>query len=167
MINVQSTTKPPKSLTYLMIITIVALSILAAGFKVFGPAPRSYAFIPVDHPVDMVQDDTSKWSYYSIGEEGATEKFAAKARAELIPQGFSEDTTQRPWFRFVKGNQEVVVCNHHEFSQTNSSSGSTFVQEKRVAHTGSKGWPCVLVKNGPGTETPLKLFTIQKFVRLW
>src|SRR5688500_12798440 len=79
------------------------------------PTDRSYRFVTVDHPVNIWSEKGDRCAYFSIG-KGKTEELASKARGELLPLGFTEDKSQAPWFRFVKGNQEVIVCRHADFA---------------------------------------------------
>jgi hypothetical protein len=146
------------SLVALLVAVVIALST--------QPAPTSYKFVTVDHPVDMWQDGGDTWAYFSLG-EGSTFDVSEKARQELLPQGFVEDTTRAPWYRFTNGREEVIVCNHHEFAVESYPGGSKIVPGRATLHPGSRPWPCVLVKNGAGTEMPLPTFKIKKLVHGW
>ncbi len=145
----------------------VLLVLIIAGFKAAEPAPPSYPFITQDHPIDMWKDGNDKWAYYSMN-DGTPADLAKKVRGVLTAQGFTEDTSQTPWFVFTKGNNEVVVCNHNEFG-VNQGIGSGKLL-KPAPYTGSpmmKSWPCVLVKNGPGTETSVVFFQVKKLIHGW
>lgn len=147
---------------WIIVVVVVVLGSLASVSIV--PTPRSYRFVTVDHPVDMWQDGSDKWAYFSLG-MGKTTDVASEARKELTALGFAEDVTSRPWFRFVKGNVEVVVCNHYEFAVN----GSTLVANSSGPPSGATPdqWPCVLVKNGPGTDASLSAFQVKKLIHGW
>jgi len=154
-----------------------AAILLVAGTTavlVLRPAPSTYSFIRQDHPIDMWGKGADKWAYYSIG-EGTTEELASTVRSSLTQEGFSEDKSQKPWYRFVKGKVEVVVCNHNEFAVNNTLHEGNLVRvdpaetERRfklAAHE-THQWPCVLVKNGPGTTEPLLVFQAKKLIHGW
>lgn len=149
--------------------TTVFIGVLVMCFVAVAarPVEQSYKFIQSDHPVDMWRDGADKWSYYSIG-KGTTAELATTVRTELGKEGFTEDKTHKPWYRFVKGDREVVVCNHDEFA-VNGGLGAGKLSPSRSpggAPVVAK-WPCVLVKNGPGTSEPLFTFKIKKLVHGW
>lgn len=148
------------------IVVILAAIIVVAvigAIKLGAPQPKSYSFVTVDHPVDMWQDGKDKWAYYSIG-NGTTKDLAGTVRADLKAQGFTEDSTQKPWYRFVKNDREVVVCNHNEFSLCGSQ---LMPPGKMKVPVPATQWPCILVKNGPGTDTSVGFFQVKKLVRGW
>lgn len=105
-----------------------------------------------------------KWAYFGV-ENGDIAPFVKDARAELLAQGYAEDTKSKPWFRFVKGGIQVVVCYHDQFA----------VEGDNLVHStvrGARGRPpsdfiCVLVKNGPGTEMSFPVFKAKKLVHGW
>ena len=161
----------------LLVLSFVGFAALA-GFLVMSPAPKSYSFVSVNHPVDMWGSGHDKWAYYAIG-KGSTASLAALVRKSLEPQGYVEDNSVRPWYRFVKGDIEVVVCNHDEFAVNRSPFGSTLVKQdpkQTLARlrpsapksmTPSTKFPCLLVKNGPGTSESLVGFRLKKLVHGW
>ncbi|MBS1700649.1 MAG: hypothetical protein JST12_03240 [Armatimonadetes bacterium] len=150
-----------------VLVGIVILTLVLAGWKSLTPAPKSYSFVTVDHPVDMWQDGKDKWAYYSMG-PGETKDLAAKVRAELGPEGFVEDPSAKPWYEFDKGNVSVVVCNHHEFGVNRTWGGSKLMKPKPSTTGPSPGpWPCILVKNGPGTDTSINWFKVKKVLHGW
>lgn len=105
-----------------------------------------------------------KWAYYGL-KDGKIEETAKVARAELLAAGYKEDLSRRPWYCFVKGKEEVVVCYHDQF-EVNGSALS------KSTHPGRPGTPpseyiCVLVKNGPGTGESLPLFQVKKLIHGW
>ncbi len=153
------------------ILVIASAIILVAGIgaiKLGSPEPKSYSFVSVDHPVDMWEDGKDKWAYYFIG-TGTTKDLATKAGIDLKAQGFVEDNTKKPWYRFVKGDREVIVCNHSEFGVNVQRDGSSKVvnSSSMKVPLPTTAMPCILVKNGPGTNTSVSFFKIKKLVRLW
>jgi len=149
------------------IVVVLGVFIIAAGVTLAKPVERSYSFISVDHPVDMWKDGKDKWSYYSIG-EGTKKDLAARVRKDLGSQGFVEDKSQKVWARFVRGNKEVVVCNHDEFAVNGGPFGGKPVLSPTLGkYKSGSQWPCVLVKNGPGTSEPIELFQVKKIVHGW
>jgi hypothetical protein len=73
-----------------------------------------YRFIKTDHPIDMLMDKTGRRVYY--GFQGKPQDTVPAAREELIAQGFKEDFANRPWYRFAKGNDEVILCASDEIA---------------------------------------------------
>ena len=92
----------------------VALLVVFFIVGVGAPPGPSFSFVTVDHPVDMWQDGTDRWAYFSWG-QGNVGEVANRARKELLPQGFKEDFSEKPWFRFIKDRVEVVICSHYQF----------------------------------------------------
>jgi hypothetical protein len=151
---------------------LILLGALLIGFAFFIPAisqppGRSYSFIPMDHAVSMLQDGKDRWSYYNWGIV-AVSTVAEQARKELVPLGFREDSSQRPWFRFIKSNQEVIVCDHSEFYFNGSK--PMISKPPPGPNPGSTPYgmsPSVLVKNGPGTEGSMLGFQVRKLIHGW
>jgi hypothetical protein len=146
-----------------------AVGIIVCAIALLGMArpDRAFSFVTEDHPVDTWADGGDKWAYFSEG--GTVPALLPKARRELLGLGYVEDTTQRPWYRFVHGSKEVVICNHHEFEVNGTGLGSSKLAKPRP-RTGSlppNPWVCVLVKNGPGTSMNLTAFEIHKLIRGW
>ncbi len=126
---------------------------------------RPYGFIGTDHPIDMWRDGRSQWAYYGSGFEPSS-NLAQKARAALGPLGFTEDRSEKPWYRFVKGDEEVVVCDHSEFAVNGVSLGTSRLVHNRMQET-TQNYACVLVKNGPGTHESTTLFQVKKILHGW
>src|SRR5438045_2248796 len=78
------------------------------------PPPTAYRFITADHPISVELDRNGRWFYYMADGRGTVTQVANGVREELLPLGFREDFSSKPWFRFVKGSREVIVCNHDE-----------------------------------------------------
>jgi hypothetical protein len=157
-----------------VVVGVIAITVLLVAILIAKPMPKAYGFIHEDHPVDMWGAGHDKWAYYSIG-QGTTESLAAEVRSDLQKEGYTEDKTHRPWFRFVKGDKEVLVCNHDEFAVN----GNTLVQQdpKKIERMTppppsgvvipTKKWPCILVKNGPEKSESLPFFQIKKLIHGW
>lgn len=163
----ETITERPKSPVKPILITaiIATLAILAISMMgTQGAVRKSYGFIKVDHPVDMWNDGRDRWAYYSIGSEDVA-KLAQDARTELLPLGFKEETSMKPWFRFLNGTQEVIVCAHDEIELN----GSKLAPHRK--YTGmpkpTRKWAVVHVKNGPGSRAPLISFKALKLVHGW
>jgi hypothetical protein len=142
------------------------IGLVIAGALFLGlatPQGSSFAFVKADHPIDMWQDGKDRWAYYSVG-DGSSKELAALARKELVGKGFTEVKTGKPWFRFTNGDQEVLVCNHSEFAVNGGPSGSKLDLHPAID---KNPWPCVLVKNGPGTSGSLAGFQVKKLVLRW
>src|SRR5437867_10985781 len=91
-------------------IAAVLMAAIAMIMVPFRP-PTAYGFITVGHPFDVMNDGSGRWFYYQADPaNGAAPVLAAAVRKELLPLGFTEDTANRPWFRFVKGARKVIVC---------------------------------------------------------
>lgn len=157
----------------LFVIGLIAIvGLLGAAMVV--PVPRPYAFIRSDHPADMWENGKDRWAYYSVG-GGTTKALAANVRDNLIHDGYKEDKTQSPWYRFVRDNEEIIICNHDEFSLN----GNDLVREDPKAEEKSqpptapgarataREWPCFLVKNGPEKKLSLPFYKVQKMVNGW
>ena len=129
------------------------------------PTDGSYRFVTVDHPVDMWSDGGDRWAYFFVG-VGKPADLAVKARAELLPLGFTEDKSMTPWFRFVKDKQEVIVCRHGEFAVNRTTAGGTLTKGRRPAGSINDS-QCVLVKNGPGTKGTAMSFELKKLIYGW
>jgi hypothetical protein len=151
-----------------IILGAVAFVLAIAAIKFSKPVPPSYSFITVDHPIDMWQDGNDQWAYYMNESQSTVAEQASLARKTLSDQGFTEDKSRMPWICFVKGANEVVICNHNEFAVNGSLKGSKLVQTKAATPAGSGGqWPCILVKNGPGRRVPIVVFQIIKLIHRW
>lgn len=155
--------KQAKVSPVVVILAAIIVVAVVGAIKLGAPQPKSYSFVTVDHPVDMWQDGKDKWAYYFIG-TGTTKVLASTVRTDLKTQGFAEDDTQKPWYRFVKNDREVVVCNHNEFAVNGSHLMS---QGKMKVPAPTTEMPCILVKNGPGTDTSVGFFQVKKLVHGW
>src|SRR5438045_1386494 len=99
---------------------------------------------------------------------GTVTQVANRAREELLPLGFREDLSSKPWFRFVKGAREVIVCKHDEIATYPRS-----LLEAGVIHGTSIGVPgtvdCpVLWVYEPGRDAfGVAAFQLRKLVFRW
>lgn len=144
------------------VIAIFALALFSAGRS------KRYAFIKSDHPVDQMLSGKGEWTYYFEGGDPA--KKAAEARAELIPAGFTEDTSQKPWFVFKKGDQEVIVCSHDQIEEDGSIFHAKLAPER--PHPFPAGYvptpAAVVYVHAPGGNTSsLVVFQIKKLALGW
>lgn len=163
-----STAKRQPNKIMIVLVGLLAFMIGMIAFQVGLPTKPSYKFVTTDHPVNMWKEEKDKWAYFYIGGKSLAD-LAAKARSELIPQGFTEDTTKKPWVCFVKGTEEVVVCNHQDFAVNSGPFTSKLTQgywPKGITKP-TQDVPCVLVKNGPGTEMNPVAFSIKKLIFGW
>ena len=149
------------------VLLAAALMVVVAAAALASPTPRSYRFVTVDHPVDMWKDGQDTWAYYAAG-HGTLGQFAEEVRSFLTAQGFTEDATHKPWFRFVKGNVEVVLCDHSEFAVNGARGDMKLTAVTPEVEVGPRReCPCVLVKNGQGTDTSVLAFQVKKLFFRW
>ena len=159
--------RPPNKIGLILIAVLIFLVVIVLS-KAGGPSKPQYHFVTADHPVDMWTNKKDRWAYFFIGGNSLKE-LGDKAREELTPLGFQEDTTESPWIRFVKGSEEIVVCNHQDFATISSPTGTVLTKgmwPKGMAKPTADS-PCVLIKNGPGTNIPMWKFTVEKIVYRW
>ena len=156
---------PKKPIGWIVLSAVLFILAAAATVLLLEPTDRSYRFVTVDHPVEMWSDGGDRWAYFFV-DMGKPADLASKARTELLPLGFTEDKSQSPWFRFVNGNQEVIVCRHGEFS-VNRSPGSGKLTKGRRQPSSISDSQCVLVKNGPGTKGSAMSFQLKKLIHGW
>ena len=145
----------------------IVLLVLFLLLKPSGDAP--YQFMQaMEHPIDVMGDRSGRWFYY--GPErmaGTAPQIAATIRRELLPLGFTEDTSAKPWFRFVKGNREVIVCNHDEIAADASLTDSTVFHSTLPNQPGRSLAPVVWLHQ-PGTDaTGVAAFQVKKFLLRW
>ena len=146
----------------LLLVTSITLAVFA-----YWPLPRSYNFITIDHPAELLGNPSNKWEVFYFA-NSSLEKFADSARSELVPQGYTEDKSMRPWVQFRKGNQEVIVCYFFDVSVGTSKGYSGPKPIARVMpFTPAKQDVLVWVKNGPSFNMPFQLYNLKKFLRRW
>src|SRR5258708_7230795 len=101
------TRKRNRWLAAFWVLLVAFLSVVIGMIAVPFRPPTAYSFITVDHPIDVMNDASGRWFYYSIftpdPTKGTVTELAATVRNELLPLGFTEDLANKPWFRFVKG----------------------------------------------------------------
>ena len=154
------------------VLLIVLLAVVTGMVAVPFRPPTAYRFITVDHPIDVMNDASGRWFYYSFFDpdptKGTVTALAAAVRKELLPQGFAEDTANKPWFRFVKGAREVIVCNHDEIAANHTSLTSAIVFHGwRVGTKQGQQWPVIWVHE-PGRDTAgVAAFMVKKLVYRW
>ena len=145
-------------------------ALLAVGVAAFFAPPKNnaqfyqYGFLPADHPIDVVSDQSGRWFYYFMDRlPGGVPRLAAQVRQELLPQGFTEDTSSRPWFRFVKGNREVIVCNHDEIGWN----APRLVHSPSVIQAGRILWPVLWVHQPGADPSGVARFQVKKLLLRW
>ena len=157
---------PNKIALILIAVMIFIIGIVATNAG--NPSKPLYQFVTADHPVEMWKIGHDKWAYFFIGGK-SLKVLGDKARKELTPLGFIEDSSENPWIRFVKDTEEIVICNHQDFGVNISPNGLILTHgfwPKGVAKP-TEDTPSILVKNGPSTEMPLWNFGIKKFILRW
>jgi hypothetical protein len=153
-------------------IWIAIAALIMAGIAMvivpFRP-PTAYGFITVGHPIDVMNDGTGRWFYYQADTaQGAAPALAAAVRKELLPQGFTEDLANKPWFRFVKGAREVVVCNHDEIMTIGLSATSASVHHERIpGKRQGPAWPVLWVHEPGRDTTEVSIFKVKKLLFQW
>ncbi len=150
-------------------IACLLVVILVSSITVRGTSYRPlYGFAKAQHPVEMWDGPDGRWGYYFIGSKPVKD-LAESARAELLPLGFSEDRSQAPWVCFVKGNEEVILCNHDEFGVTRGKVEHVKAHPVSGSATATPPtqWSCVLFRNAPFNRGSLVIFTINKVAHGW
>src|SRR5262249_26232863 len=121
------------------------------------------------HPIDVMNDGSGRWFYYQADiANGAAPVLAAAVRKELLPLGFTEDLANKPWFRFVKGAREVIVCNHDEIMTAATSATNATVHHGLIvgARKGT-AWPVLWVHEPGRDNAEVAMFKIKKLVMQW
>lgn len=135
-----------------------------------SPPPRGdskYGFV-TDHPIEVMSDSSGRWFFYGPAPvTGGTPQIAATVRKELLPQGFKEDVSCKPWFRFVKGSREVIVCNHNEIAWNPVSPNIGVIHENPPKTPGSTLWPALWVHQPGSDTTGVAAFQVKKLVMRW
>lgn len=129
-----------------------------------------YRFITVGHPISVMSDTTGRWFYYSADQlSGDAPTLAATVRRELEPLGFVEDATNKPWFRFVNGDREVIVCYHHEIATMPTSLLGVNVIHERLppAQQPKEKWTVVWVHEPGPDPLGVAAFQVKKRVFGW
>lgn len=131
-------------------------------------ADVTYRFMTADHPIDVMGDRSGRWFFYGTARtNGGAPQIAAAVRKELLPLGFTEDAANKPWFRFVKGNREVIVCNHDEIAATPSLTDVQVFHET-VSRTPLSVLDPVVWVHQPGPDlTGVAAFQIKKLLLRW
>ncbi|MEA2554221.1 MAG: hypothetical protein QOJ65_2397 [Fimbriimonadaceae bacterium] len=152
-----------------LVLTIVLVVLVAStAYAILKPVANRYRFIRVSHPVSMMLDDTGKWTYYSLSTPA--EEVARQARAELLAEGFQESTNDKPWFRFSKGDREVIVCNHDEIMTVADRRRSTLRHShwpKSLGAPKPQAWGVVWVHEPGGNPAQLAVFNVKRLVLGW
>ena len=144
---------------------MVGIAVLMVPFR----PPTAYRFITVDHPINEMNDGSGRWFYYMTDPaKGAAPVLAAAVRSELLPLGFTEDLGNKPWFRFVKGAREVIVCNHDEIMTYATSATNATVHHESVLGTARAPKCPVLWVHEPGRDTAaVAAFKVKKLIMQW
>jgi len=156
-------------MTALWVSFTACIALVTAMVAVPFKPPTAYPFIKVDHPIDVMNDHSGRWFYYQADTgQGSAPVLAAAVRKELLPQGFTEDTANKPWFRFVKGAREVIVCNHDEIAANHTSLISAVVFHGWRAGTPQGQQWAVLWVHEPGRDAAgVAAFMAKKLVYRW
>ncbi len=164
-----NSTKPRRFRTLLWL-SLAALIFVCAVFLI-ASKPSSdyhYSFLTADHPIDVISDARGRWFYYMPAPvTGGAPKLADSVRNELLPLGFTEDLSNKPWFRFVKGDREVIVCNHDEIATDGSVSNTHVIHETRPAVPQSTKYAVVWIHQPGSNSSGVAAFQIKKLVFRW
>lgn len=96
---------------------------------------------------------------------------ADTARQELIARGFVEDRGSKPWFRFTKGVDEVIVCNHDEIATMHDPVKGEFPfhppVRTKLRGGPNKGWAVAFIHNGSKSKIDFLSFQVKRFILQW
>ena len=128
-------------------------------------APVDYAFIHA-HPIDMDYSGHVRWFYYSV--EGKPDAMIDNARAELTKDGFMEDSSNKPWYRFTSGNKEVVICDsgYAMMMQPSPNAPKTLIHYTPTYKT-TYQYTDIYVREPGGSDVDYIAFQIKKRVLFW
>lgn len=148
-------------------LTIVSL-LLAAALATFGTtADCEYTFTRGTHPIDVMGNGDGRWFYYMPDcPAGGAAQTAGEVRGELLPLGFREDTRSGPWYRFVQGGREVIVCYHDEIATTGGFINSAVIHEMPSAEPHSKD-VVVWVRQAGSEPLGVAWFQAEKLLFRW
>jgi len=123
-----------------------------------------YAFFQADHPIDVISSQGGRWFYYMPDQAmGNKATLANAARRELLEKGFTEDTSNKPWFHFVNGEREVIVCNHEEIA----TNGSQIIHGMNQVPPQSHEFVVVWVRQPGSDDASVAWFQVKKFFLRW
>ncbi len=139
-------------------------AMLIVHMLVLGALRPRYPFLHTGHLIDVVSDASGHWYYYlPEWPEGSVDQLAAEVKADLLARGFVEDKSQKPWYRFVKGDREVVVCYHCEIATIPSATGQQVVHGTWPPSLGAPPRNAVIWCREPGDgRNEAFLFQIEK-----
>ncbi|HEY3780431.1 MAG TPA: hypothetical protein VGL56_05060 [Fimbriimonadaceae bacterium] len=168
--------KPKTGRAAKIVALLIFIPVLIIAAALLAPQPKPvFAFVKVDHPIDMVRDSKGTWTYYFVG--GKPSQLADNARPELVSKGFKEDLTNKPWFRFAKGNEEVIICNHNEIGYNSSRalfSGNVvheldrYSGSKRPSYIADQSKTAVVwIRSGKVSDVELASFNVKRLVHGW
>lgn len=115
----------------------------------------------------MISDKSGHWTYYSLGPKEPVPVLVQKARVELSAAGFTEDITRKPWYRFSKGDREVIICNHHEIAVEHTGGVARLFNSPKLKVPPKEPWPVVWVREPGQDRAGVAIFQLQKTVLLW
>jgi hypothetical protein len=160
----------PKFHLYVIALLLALGVVFVVAFFIPATSSAKYPFIRADHPIDVGSNGNARWFYFmpDNADRNTPTDLAKTARKYLLPKGFREDTTNRPWFRFIHDDQEIIICNHDEIATVADSLVAIHVIHQRVLPGAQRqNCPVVWVRE-PGQNAGSTLwFKIQKLVHRW
>lgn len=142
---------------------MIAVIAFFIGEVVLVGSAIPFAFIKSDHPVSIVTDDDGRWFYYDF--QGKPSYIIASVRQELTAKGYKEDFSNRPWYRFTNGKQEVIVCDSDEIALSAKDKGKPIhFQQKPPAEN---DYIDVWVKEPGKSSFQTEAFRIKKTILGW
>ena len=139
------------------------------GFVMFRVKSRlpSYDFLGHGLPDSLFESGFDKLAIYDFDMLDSNKDIVQRARAELIPLGFVEDSSQKPWVRFSNGALEVAIVESATHQDINYRATPTLVitfDKSRELTERQRIWRAI-VKNGKGTEMSIKEFEIRRRIK--
>lgn len=161
-------TAKKKSLNKVFLMGLLIVSMMV-GFVVFRVKSRlpSYDFLGHGLPDSLFEFGSDKWAIYDFDMLDSNKDIVQRARAELIPLGFVEDSSQKPWVRFTKGKLEVAIVESdiHRDINYKATAGLVISFDKSRELTERQRLWRAIVKNGKGTEMSTNEFEIRRRIK--
>jgi hypothetical protein len=144
-------------LALVLFLTIYAFQTVSGG--------KIYAFMKTNHPVDMIRNKQERWIYYSLSGDPAD--VVKDARKELTAHGFIEDDKDKPWFRFTKANETIIVCNHDDIETVGDRNGEHLAHSTMPPSHIKQKWAVVWERQQTGSAMSYAMFKVKRTILGW